>query len=48
MKLLSLALIASVFAASGFCQRASIGSPADGTTVKAGSNITVEVDSQVN
>jgi hypothetical protein len=48
MKFLSLTVIASVFATSGFCQTASIGIPADGTIVQAGSNITVEVDSMVS
>lgn len=43
-------LLSSVFAAicaTAFGQHVNIAYPADGTTVSAGSNITVEIDRQV-
>ncbi|KAJ6629323.1 hypothetical protein B0H10DRAFT_1776580 [Mycena sp. CBHHK59/15] len=43
MKFLSLAL-GALCATTAFAQRVAIGAPADGASVTAGSNITVEVD----
>ncbi|KAJ6493999.1 hypothetical protein C8R47DRAFT_1118009 [Mycena vitilis] len=44
MKFLSSLALSALLAASAYGQRAFIGAPADGTSVTAGSNITVELD----
>ncbi|KAF7377901.1 hypothetical protein MSAN_00213800 [Mycena sanguinolenta] len=44
MKFLSSLALSTVFAATALAQSVGIGAPPDGTTVSAGSNITVEID----
>ncbi|KAJ7348151.1 hypothetical protein DFH08DRAFT_779446 [Mycena albidolilacea] len=44
MKFLYSLVLSSFFATAAFAQNVVIGAPADGTTVTAGSNMTVEVD----
>ncbi|KAJ7729797.1 hypothetical protein B0H16DRAFT_225176 [Mycena metata] len=44
MKLLCSLVFSTLLAATAFAQNIAIGSPADGSTVQAGSNISVEVD----
>lgn len=47
MKFLSSLALSAMLATAAFAQNAAIGVPADGATVKAGSNMTVEVDRPV-
>ncbi|KAJ7449190.1 hypothetical protein FB451DRAFT_1053488 [Mycena latifolia] len=44
MKFLSSVALSAMFATAAFAQNVAIGAPANGASVKAGSNITVEVD----
>ncbi|KAF7377898.1 hypothetical protein MSAN_00213500 [Mycena sanguinolenta] len=44
MKFFSSLALSTIFIAGAFAQSVDIGAPADGTTVSAGSNITVEID----
>ncbi|KAJ6461075.1 hypothetical protein C8R45DRAFT_1108874 [Mycena sanguinolenta] len=44
MKFLSSLALSTLFAAAALAQSVQIGAPANGTTVSAGSNITVEID----
>jgi hypothetical protein len=47
MKFFPSLALSSLFASAAFAQNVAIGAPADGTTVTAGSNMTVEVDRPV-
>ncbi|KAJ6555077.1 hypothetical protein DFH09DRAFT_1165476 [Mycena vulgaris] len=44
MKFFSSLALGTILATTAFAQRIEIGAPADGSSVKAGSNMTVEVD----